>query len=146
MNTVHNLMLAGQLNDLGNSWINMFKDWATKGARDGSGAYAPDQKREGNRDSGRVRRGAHRPRHPPTRRSPSVRRLTGLSLWRSKVLVDQAPVVILNGMPGEPAGIAATAPREAGAQAEARQHPSPVLPPQHSDKPPTLRESAGGGA
>ncbi|MFJ9544391.1 hypothetical protein ACIRPX_45315 [Streptomyces sp. NPDC101225] len=35
MNTLHSLMLAGQLNDLGNSWINMFKEWATKGLQAG---------------------------------------------------------------------------------------------------------------
>ncbi|MFF7358314.1 hypothetical protein ACFZA1_37660 [Streptomyces filipinensis] len=35
MNTVHGLMLAGQLDDLGNSWINMFKEWATKGLQAG---------------------------------------------------------------------------------------------------------------
>ena len=35
MITVHSLMLAGQLNDLGNSWITMFKDWATKGLQAG---------------------------------------------------------------------------------------------------------------
>lgn len=35
MNTVHSLMLAGQLDDLGNSWINMFKNWATKGLQAG---------------------------------------------------------------------------------------------------------------
>ncbi|MFF4828185.1 hypothetical protein ACFY20_35465 [Streptomyces sp. NPDC001312] len=35
MNTVHSLMLAGQLNDLGDSWISMFKDWATKGLQAG---------------------------------------------------------------------------------------------------------------
>ncbi|WP_331765347.1 hypothetical protein OG747_52835 (plasmid) [Streptomyces sp. NBC_01384] len=35
MNTVHSLMLAGQLNDLGNSWITMFKEWATKGLQAG---------------------------------------------------------------------------------------------------------------
>ncbi|WP_225080810.1 hypothetical protein [Streptomyces sp. CoT10] len=35
MNTVHPLMLAGQLNDLGDSWINMFKEWATKGLQAG---------------------------------------------------------------------------------------------------------------
>ncbi len=35
MNTVHSLMLAGQLDDLGNSWINMFKEWATKGLQAG---------------------------------------------------------------------------------------------------------------
>ncbi|MFJ3304455.1 hypothetical protein ACIPSA_15270 [Streptomyces sp. NPDC086549] len=28
-----------------------------------------------------------------------VRRLTGLSLWHSKVLTDRAPVVILDGSP-----------------------------------------------
>ncbi|MEV6841112.1 hypothetical protein AB0N17_42685 [Streptomyces sp. NPDC051133] len=35
MNTVHSLVLAGQLNDLGNSWINMFKQWSTKGLQAG---------------------------------------------------------------------------------------------------------------
>ena len=35
MNSVHSLMLAGQLNDLGNGWISMFKDWATKGLQAG---------------------------------------------------------------------------------------------------------------
>jgi hypothetical protein len=35
VNTVHSFMLAGQLNDLGDSWINMFKDWATKGLQAG---------------------------------------------------------------------------------------------------------------
>ncbi|MER5602625.1 hypothetical protein [Streptomyces sp. NPDC002265] len=35
MNTVHRLVLAGQLNDLGDSWINMFKEWATKGLQAG---------------------------------------------------------------------------------------------------------------
>ncbi|MEU6653369.1 hypothetical protein ABZ904_29025 [Streptomyces sp. NPDC046900] len=35
MNTVHSLMLAGQLDDLGNSWINMFKQWATNGLKAG---------------------------------------------------------------------------------------------------------------
>jgi len=35
VNTVHSLMLAGQLNDLGNSWIDMFKNWATKGLQAG---------------------------------------------------------------------------------------------------------------
>jgi hypothetical protein len=32
---VHSLVLAGQLNDLGNSWITMFRDWATKGLQAG---------------------------------------------------------------------------------------------------------------
>ncbi|MGI5518724.1 hypothetical protein [Streptomyces sp. CA-106131] len=35
MNTAHGLMLAGQLDDLGNSWINMFKEWATNGLKAG---------------------------------------------------------------------------------------------------------------
>ncbi|MFJ8142667.1 hypothetical protein [Streptomyces sp. NPDC096013] len=35
MNAVHSLMLAGELNDLGNSWINMFKTWATNGLQAG---------------------------------------------------------------------------------------------------------------
>ncbi|MFI6359877.1 hypothetical protein ACIBJF_46630 [Streptomyces sp. NPDC050743] len=35
MNTVHSVVLAGQLDDLGNSWITMFKNWATKGLQAG---------------------------------------------------------------------------------------------------------------
>ncbi|MFI1369763.1 hypothetical protein [Streptomyces griseochromogenes] len=35
MNTAHSLILAGQLNDLGDGWINMFKEWATKGLQAG---------------------------------------------------------------------------------------------------------------
>jgi hypothetical protein len=35
LNTAHSLVLAGQLNDLGDSWINMFKEWATKGLQAG---------------------------------------------------------------------------------------------------------------
>ncbi|MFD4953461.1 hypothetical protein [Streptomyces sp. NPDC058451] len=35
MNTVHPVMLAGQLNDLGDSWITMFREWATKGLQAG---------------------------------------------------------------------------------------------------------------
>ncbi|MFD8737484.1 hypothetical protein ACFV06_21540 [Streptomyces sp. NPDC059618] len=35
MTTVHTVLLAGQLNDLGNSWINMFRQWATKGLQAG---------------------------------------------------------------------------------------------------------------
>ncbi|MGW3651667.1 hypothetical protein [Streptomyces sp. NPDC000878] len=31
MNTVNSLILAGQLDDLGDNWITMFQDWATKG-------------------------------------------------------------------------------------------------------------------
>ncbi|MFE0930621.1 hypothetical protein ACFW4O_30780 [Streptomyces mutabilis] len=35
MNTVHEMVLAGQLDDLGDSWITMFEDWATKGLQAG---------------------------------------------------------------------------------------------------------------
>ncbi|MFF8322933.1 hypothetical protein ACF06V_38015 [Streptomyces bobili] len=35
MNTAHSLVLAGQLDDLGDSWITMFQDWATKGLQAG---------------------------------------------------------------------------------------------------------------
>ncbi|MFF7452388.1 MULTISPECIES: hypothetical protein [unclassified Streptomyces] len=35
MTTVHTLMLAGELDDLGDSWITMFQDWATKGLQAG---------------------------------------------------------------------------------------------------------------
>ena len=49
-----------------------------------------------------------------------VRRLTGSSLWRSKVLADRAPVVILDGVPQETAEAAVAALLDAGAQAEVR--------------------------
>ncbi|MFM9705565.1 MULTISPECIES: hypothetical protein [Streptomyces] len=35
MNTVPSLVLAGELDDLGDSWITMFEDWATKGLQAG---------------------------------------------------------------------------------------------------------------
>ncbi|MFD6297607.1 hypothetical protein ACFWFU_22615 [Streptomyces sp. NPDC060235] len=35
MTPVHDLMLAGQLNDLGDSWITMFQNWADKGLQAG---------------------------------------------------------------------------------------------------------------
>jgi hypothetical protein len=35
VNTVHSFILAGQLDDLGNSWITMFKQWATKALQAG---------------------------------------------------------------------------------------------------------------
>ncbi|MFF5303533.1 hypothetical protein ACFY5F_29680 [Streptomyces sp. NPDC013161] len=35
MNTVHSVLLAGQLDDLGNHWIAMFKEWATNGLQAG---------------------------------------------------------------------------------------------------------------
>ncbi|MFH8737593.1 hypothetical protein [Streptomyces sp. NPDC017964] len=31
MNTLHPMVLAGELDDLGDGWIDMFQDWATKG-------------------------------------------------------------------------------------------------------------------
>ncbi|MGC0376498.1 MULTISPECIES: ribosomal protein L7/L12 [unclassified Streptomyces] len=54
-----------------------------------------------------------------------VRRLTGLSLWHSKVLAVRAPAVILAGVPREEAEAVATALRDAGARAEVRQQPEP---------------------
>ncbi|MER5373938.1 ribosomal protein L7/L12 [Streptomyces sp. NPDC002553] len=54
-----------------------------------------------------------------------VRRLTGLSLWRSKVLATQLPAVILAGVPEEDAAAAVSALRHAGAQAETREQPEP---------------------
>lgn len=54
-----------------------------------------------------------------------VRRLTGLSLWRSKALAAQVPAVILGGVPQEDATAAVVALRDAGAQAEARGQPEP---------------------
>ncbi|MEU6652394.1 ribosomal protein L7/L12 [Streptomyces sp. NPDC046900] len=47
-----------------------------------------------------------------------VRRLTGLSLWRSRVLATQVPAVILEGVPQEDAAAAVAALRGVGAQAE----------------------------
>ncbi|WP_405969059.1 hypothetical protein OG496_54995 [Streptomyces sp. NBC_00988] len=35
MNTVHSVLLAGLLKDSGNSWISMFKEWATNGLQAG---------------------------------------------------------------------------------------------------------------
>ncbi|MFF4401920.1 ribosomal protein L7/L12 [Streptomyces sp. NPDC001480] len=49
-----------------------------------------------------------------------VRRLTGLSLWRSKLLVTQAPTVVLEGRPREDAEAAIVALRATGAEAEIR--------------------------
>ncbi|SFE96598.1 ribosomal protein L7/L12 [Streptomyces mirabilis] len=54
-----------------------------------------------------------------------VRRLTGLSLWRSKVLATEVPSAILDGVPQEDAETAVAALRDAGAQAEARKRPEP---------------------
>ncbi|MET7484903.1 ribosomal protein L7/L12 [Streptomyces sp. NPDC005538] len=57
-----------------------------------------------------------------------VRRLTGLSLWRSKVLATQVPTVVLDGVPEKAAEAAVTALRAAGAQAETREQPEPGFP------------------
>ncbi|MGW4757692.1 ribosomal protein L7/L12 [Streptomyces chartreusis] len=54
-----------------------------------------------------------------------IRRLTGLSLWRSKVLATQAPAVVLNSVPEEYAVAAVSALRDAGAQAETRKRSEP---------------------
>ncbi|MFE9024366.1 hypothetical protein ACFYNL_38275 [Streptomyces sp. NPDC007808] len=35
MNAVNSVILAGQLDDLGDSWITMLQDWATKGLQAG---------------------------------------------------------------------------------------------------------------
>ncbi|MFB6849384.1 ribosomal protein L7/L12 [Streptomyces sp. NPDC056373] len=54
-----------------------------------------------------------------------VRRLTGLSLWHSKVLVTRTPAVVLARVPEEDATAAASALRAAGAVAEAREQQGP---------------------
>ncbi|MFI6725075.1 ribosomal protein L7/L12 [Streptomyces atratus] len=54
-----------------------------------------------------------------------VRRLTGLSLWRSKVLATQVPAMILDGVLQEDAEVAVAALRDVGAQAEVRAQPEP---------------------
>lgn len=54
-----------------------------------------------------------------------VRRLTGLSLWRSKVLATQVPALILDGVHRADAGAAATNLRAAGALAQVRAQPEP---------------------
>ncbi|MFF5372049.1 ribosomal protein L7/L12 [Streptomyces sp. NPDC013187] len=54
-----------------------------------------------------------------------VRRLTGLSLWRSKVLVTRVPAVVLAHVPEEDATAAVSALRDAGAHAETREQREP---------------------
>ncbi|MET7827721.1 ribosomal protein L7/L12 [Streptomyces sp. NPDC005386] len=54
-----------------------------------------------------------------------VRWLTGLSLWRSKVLMTDLPVVVLGDLGREAAEIAVSALRDAGARADARESPVP---------------------
>jgi large subunit ribosomal protein L7/L12 len=52
-----------------------------------------------------------------------VRRLTGLSLWRSKVLAMQVPAIVVACVPEEDAVAAVSALRDAGARAETREQP-----------------------
>ncbi|MER5875053.1 ribosomal protein L7/L12 [Streptomyces sp. NPDC060235] len=54
-----------------------------------------------------------------------VRWLTGLSLWRSKVLTTDLPVVVLGDLDRDAAEIAVSALRDAGARADARESPAP---------------------
>lgn len=54
-----------------------------------------------------------------------MRRMTGPSLWRSKVLATQVPAAIYIGVPQDDADAAVTALREAGAWAEVREQPEP---------------------
>jgi large subunit ribosomal protein L7/L12 len=56
-----------------------------------------------------------------------LRRLTGLSLWRSKVLTTQTPAAILVGVPQEDAEAAVAALGGVGARAEARERREPDL-------------------
>nr|WP_078972694.1 ribosomal protein L7/L12 [Streptomyces antibioticus] len=55
----------------------------------------------------------------------AVRKVTGLSLWHSRVLARQAPVTLLAGLPADWAQSAVTLLRSAGARAEWRQEPEP---------------------
>ncbi|WP_415938074.1 ribosomal protein L7/L12 [Streptomyces sp. 039-1] len=57
-----------------------------------------------------------------------VRRLTRMSIWHSKVLMDQAPVVIHDGISEEAAESAVAALREAGAHADVRPQNLPGSP------------------
>ncbi|MER5586355.1 ribosomal protein L7/L12 [Streptomyces asoensis] len=57
-----------------------------------------------------------------------VRRLTGLSLWRSKALATQVPAVVLTCVPEKDAAAAVSALRDAGARAETREQPEPYFP------------------
>ncbi|MFF4273690.1 ribosomal protein L7/L12 [Streptomyces sp. NPDC001536] len=50
----------------------------------------------------------------------AVRKLTGLSLWHSKLLVSGAPVIVLDGLPRDIAEAAVVELAAAGAEAEVR--------------------------
>lgn len=52
-----------------------------------------------------------------------VRRLTGLSLWRSKALATRIPAVVLGSAPRDDAEAAVAALRDAGGRAEVRERP-----------------------
>ncbi|WP_435974818.1 ribosomal protein L7/L12 [Streptomyces sp. Qhu_M48] len=53
----------------------------------------------------------------------ALRKLTGLSLWHSRVLARRAPVIVLEGLGDYEAQSAASVLRNAGAEAEWRQEP-----------------------
>ncbi|MFI8256043.1 ribosomal protein L7/L12 [Streptomyces filamentosus] len=53
----------------------------------------------------------------------AVRRLTGLSLWHSRVLTRQAPVTVMKSWPQDEADRAVAVLGSAGARAEAREEP-----------------------
>ncbi|MET7428347.1 MULTISPECIES: ribosomal protein L7/L12, partial [Streptomyces] len=55
----------------------------------------------------------------------AVRKVTGLSLWYSRVLARQAPVTLLEGLPADRAQSAVALLRSAGARVEWRQEPEP---------------------
>ncbi|MFE7546665.1 ribosomal protein L7/L12 [Streptomyces gardneri] len=55
----------------------------------------------------------------------AVREVTGLSLWRSRVLIRRAPVALLEGRPQDMADEVVSVLRGVGAEAEARQEPEP---------------------
>ncbi|MER7951003.1 hypothetical protein ABTY59_26795 [Streptomyces sp. NPDC096079] len=55
----------------------------------------------------------------------ALRKLTGLSLWHSRVLARQAPVIVLEGLGDYEARSAVSVLRSAGAEAEWRQEPEP---------------------
>ncbi|MEV5973717.1 ribosomal protein L7/L12 [Streptomyces sp. NPDC051921] len=55
----------------------------------------------------------------------AVRKVTGLSLWNSRVLARQAPVTVVGGLSAYRAQSAVSVLQSAGATAEWRQEPEP---------------------
>ncbi|MDH6229071.1 MULTISPECIES: ribosomal protein L7/L12 [Streptomyces] len=55
----------------------------------------------------------------------AVRKVTGVSLWHSRLLARQAPVTLLEGLSAYRAQSAVAVLRSAGARAEWRQEPEP---------------------